>query len=409
MRSILKKYLRLFKNRDFTILILVIFIGQIASAFLILALIASVFKKTGSSFGVSGVILSFALPGFFLMAVAGLVADLFDRKIIILVANIVISLVVLLILLSGQAVYASIPLAFAYFAGNTFFIPASSAATAQLVNKRELLTANSIFIFALSGGIIAGLFLAAVISFFEGARAVLLVCEGLLILAAVLSFFLPKLQPRRKANLSLITTIGDIIKSFIYIFSHPAVWFFFLSFAAVQGIIVFGLTLAPGFFYRVVGINIEKSPILIFPLIGVGVGLGTLIAHVPKLRESNLVATGLFALGLSSFALGVFLKLIGFNILFLILIVLFLVSIGMGAVMVLIASRAALQKNVAHNYQGTVFGANVILASLFTSVLSPAAATFELIWGYINILLWGGTVITLGAAVSYFVSKRWKF
>ena len=176
MNSLLKKYLNLLKNRDFFLLTLIIFIGQLASAFLVLALIASVYKQTGSNFGVSGVILSFAIPGFFLMAFAGLVADIFDRKTIIVVANFVIMLVVLVILLSGQVVYASIPLAFLYFAGNSFFIPASSAATAQLVKKPQILVANSLFIFALAGGVIFGLFAAAVLSFFAGSEAVLIIC-----------------------------------------------------------------------------------------------------------------------------------------------------------------------------------------------------------------------------------------
>ena len=409
MTSLLKDYIALLKNRDFFILTLIIFIRQIASAFLILSLIVSVFKQTGSSFGVSGVILSFAVPSFLLMTLSGLIADLFDRRIIILVANTAIALVVLLILVSNQTIYASIPLAFLYFAGNTFFIPASSAATAQLVRSGQLLMANSIFIFVLAGGIILGLFLAAVISFFVGPGAVLFVCEILLIMAAAASFFLPTLLPRKRSDSSLFATLRDIWRGFVYIFARRSIWFFFVMFAVIQGLIAFGLTLTPGFFDHVVGISIEKSPILIFPLIGVGVILGTLISHLPSMKESNLVVVGLAVLGLTSLFLGFFLKLSGAYSLFLVLVVFFLVAVGLGAVVILIASRAALQKNVSYHYQGTVFAANVILASLISGIFSPAAATFEAIWGYMNILLWGGTIITLGAAASYFAAKKWKF
>src|SRR3989344_4731264 len=124
-----KPYIEVLKRRDFFILTLVILIGQVASAFLVLSLIVSVYTRTGSNFGVSGVILSFAIPAFLLMAFAGLVADVLDRKKTILAANIFIAFVVFIILLTEKVVYASIPLSFLYFAGNSFFIPASSAAT----------------------------------------------------------------------------------------------------------------------------------------------------------------------------------------------------------------------------------------------------------------------------------------
>ena len=80
MRLIPRHYLALLSNRDFFLLISIIFIGQLATSFLMLSLVVSVFAKTGSNFGVSGVVLSFTVPGFLLMAVAGLSADIIDRK-----------------------------------------------------------------------------------------------------------------------------------------------------------------------------------------------------------------------------------------------------------------------------------------------------------------------------------------
>ncbi|OGE08128.1 hypothetical protein A3A60_04395 [Candidatus Curtissbacteria bacterium RIFCSPLOWO2_01_FULL_42_26] len=409
MLPILNKYLKLLKNTNFLLLILVIFIGQAASAFLVLALIVSVFKQTGSNFGVSGVILSFALPSFLLMAVSGLVADLFDRKIIIIFANTFIALVVLLILVSKQAFYASIPLAFLYFAGNSFFIPASSAATAQLVKKRQLLLANSLFISALAGGVIIGLFLAAVISFFAGAQMVLIICEALLISAAALSLFLPKLLPRKRANFTIIKTLADIWKGFDYIFDHKVIWFFFGMFALIQGIIAFGITLAPGFFEEIVGVSIEKSPLLIFPLIGIGVLLGIAVSHLPGKKEGTLVSLGLAVLGLATATVGGFVNVFGTANLIFVPVVFFLIAVGLGSVVVLIASRAALQENVSHHYQGTVFGANIILASFFSGLFSPAAATFEAIWGYANLLLGAGIVITLVSFFCLYAAKKWQF
>ncbi len=234
MSLIPKSYLSVLKNRDFFLLTSIIFVGQLASSFLMLALVVSVFSKTGSNFGVSGVIVSFTLPGFLLMAVAGLTADIFDRRKIIILANLIIALVVLLILLSIDAVYATIPLSFLYFAGNVFFIPASSAASAQLVKKSKLLVANAIFIFTLSAGTISGLFIAALIHFFFGYRMTLIICEILLLVAVLLSVILPRLVPHRTKDHSVLKTLAEIWKAFIYIFNQKIIWFFFLIFAFMQ-------------------------------------------------------------------------------------------------------------------------------------------------------------------------------
>src|SRR3989344_4459329 len=72
MRLIPRHYLALLSNRDFFLLISIIFIGQLATSFLMLSLVVSVFAKTGSNFGDSGVVLSFTIPRFLFIAVVGL-------------------------------------------------------------------------------------------------------------------------------------------------------------------------------------------------------------------------------------------------------------------------------------------------------------------------------------------------
>ena len=155
-----KSYIEVLKRRDFFILALTLLFGQAASGFLLISLISSVFTTTGSNFAVSGIILSLSAPSFLLMAVAGLVADILDRKKLIIAANAFITVVVFLLLFSLSKVFASISLSFLYFAGNTFFLPAVSAASGQLVKKSQLTVANSIFILTLAGGQIAGFFIA---------------------------------------------------------------------------------------------------------------------------------------------------------------------------------------------------------------------------------------------------------
>lgn len=404
-----RTYLEVLKQKDFLKLILMIMLGQLATAFLLLSLIVSVYLQTQSSFGISGVILSFTIPALFLMAFAGLAADIFDRRKVMIGAYILIALVVVLILISVQTVAAAIPLSFLYFAGNTFFIPASSAATAQLVKKNQLLTANSIFVFTLSSALLFGFFLASVVHFFFTSIITLFICLILLISAIIIGMFLPQLQPSKVENPTLVKKIQSMIGGFKIIMTSKIVWFFFLMFALIQGIILFGVTLAPGFFTDIVGITIDKSPILILPLIGIGVLIGVGFVHRPDISEGFLVALGLSLIGVSSSILGalLFFDLILGSLFFYIMV--YLIIIGFGAIITLIASRTVIQKEVPQSNMGLVFGANMILTSLFASFMSPAAALLEVLFGYFNILIYGGLVfLTISAVYAHFGS-RWKF
>ena len=405
-----KSYVQVLKKRDFFVLSLIIFVGQAASAFLLLSLIVSVFLKTGSNLGVSGVILSFTIPAFFLMAFAGLFADALDRRKIIILANVFIALVVLVIILSQSVIYASIPLSFFYFAGNTFFIPASSAATAQLVSKKELLVANSIFIFTLAGGVLLGLFVASLIYFFLGSRVTFVVCEGLLIIAVLLSFLLPKLLPVAKSNDSLALRVKSLWRGILYIFGSRTLWFFFVTFAAAQGVIFFGITLAPGFFTEIIGMPIKQAIIFIFPLVGVGALLGIYFIQRTKMRELYLISFGNSIVGLTLVVFGLLIKtqmLPSWVISF--LSAPFLIFLGSGVIVIMVASRTVIQTKVPHSHQGIVFGANIILASLIATIMSILAVVFEVVFGYLGTFVLGGTVLVLAGGLLSYLGKRWKY
>ena len=410
MLSLSKVIIEAARWRNFSLLTLTLLFGQIASGFLMISLISSVFLKTGSNFSVSGIILSLTIPSLILMAAAGLAADLADRKKLIIWANSVIAAVVVLILLTLDKVFFSIFLSFLYFAGNTFFFPAISAASAQIVKKSQLAVANSVFIFTLAGGQLAGLFFGSVSLFLFGHVATLIICEIFLLLAIIIPVYLPKLLPRKPDGMTLADKIRDIAKAFMYIFSAKITWFFFLVFAAIQGVVAFGGTIGAGYFDEVVNLSIEKSPMFIFPAIAVGVLFGALFVNNRKARKSFLIALGLGLLGFTASILGIVINsgLIK-GIYLLIPSFIFLIFAGFGAILLMIASRTALQQRVAHNYLGTVFGANIVLAAFFASIASPFAAAIELVVGYVNILIFGGlSFLVVSAAIGY-VGKRWNF
>lgn len=404
-----QSYSRLFANRDFFILTSTLFLGQVASAFLLLSLITSVFQKTQSNFGVSGVILSLSIPALILIAPAGLVADLVDRKKIILIVNFFITLCVIGIILTLSNVASTLILSFLYFAGNSFFLPAVSAASGQLSPKKDLNYANSIFFLTLTGGQVIGMFFASIVQFFFGHFSLLFVSSAFLIICIFLPMLLPKLLPDKSKMESIFSKLADIWQGFRYVFRAKTIWFYFLIFGFLQGVVAFSATLTPGFFDRVLSLPITKSPLFVFPPLAVGLFSGAIFSHRPKIRSSTFVVIGT---GITGFASGIFALIIAANFLEKWLFLpafIFLVSCGFGVILCMIAARTVLQRRIDHKYQGTVFGANFFMQSALATVLSPMGAFMVVAFGYVNVLFLLSLGFLASSAIVSLMSKKWNF
>ena len=405
-------YRRIFKNKDFLNLTLVNIFAQVAFAFLTLTLVTSIFTVTKSNFGVSGVVLSFVLPGLILVAFSGLSADLFDRAKIISFSIFAIALIVLGILFLFGNVFWMLALSFAYHGFLAFYLPAFSAASSQVVRRQQLLIANSVFTFCVMGGQIGGFLLVSFLQFFLHQKFSLVLSEVLLIIAFLKSRSLPGLLPRKKVGEGLeyvIKTTKQILWAFFYIYNRKLLWFFVLVIAMVYGIYALGVTLGPGFFDEVIGMPIKSSPLFVFPLVAIGLLIGGYLVHMRLMNEAMWGGLGIALMGSLSLLLGLVIKFESHkNILFWGVLSIFIVAGSLGAVMAIIAARTVLQKLVAHKYQGTVFAVVIMLSALSAASFSLLGVLFESILGYINILIFGGIGLSIMAFLIGAVSFRWK-
>lgn len=408
-----KEYREIFENRDFLNLTVTNIFAQVAFAFVTLILVTSVFAVTKSNFGVSGVVLSFVLPGLILVVFSGLSADLFDRAKIITFSILAIAIIVVLILLFFGNVYLLIGLSFAYHGFLAFYLPAYSAASAQVVKKKQLWVANSVFTFSVVGGQISGLLLVSLLQFFLHPRLSLFASEVLLLLAFWRSRSLPRLLPRKKIGRGLayiVRTTRQILWAFFYIYNRKLLWFFVLMIAVVYGIYSLGVTLGPGFFDEVIGLSIRSSPLFVFPFVAVGLLIGGYLLHLGIIGEGAWVSLGMGMMGVLSSLLGLVIKF-GHdkNILFWAVLAIFTVAVSFGAVVVIVASRTVLQRLVGHKYQGTVFAAVITLSAFAAASSSVLGVLVEAILGYVNILIFGGFGLMFLAFLVLVASLRWRF
>lgn len=133
-------------NHDFRRL----FIGQLVSQtgdwFNSVAIFTLLLSLTGSGEAVGFILIIKLLPSFFVGPVAGVVADRFNRKTIMIVSDIVRGLVVLgfLFVQRPDQIWLVYALAAIEIAVSTFFDPAKSAAIPGIVTREQLIPANAL-------------------------------------------------------------------------------------------------------------------------------------------------------------------------------------------------------------------------------------------------------------------------
>src|SRR6266404_2752472 len=140
-------YLELLRvNHDFRRL----FVGQLVSQtgdwFNSVALFTLLLRLSGSGEAVGYILIIKLLPSFFVGPLAGVVADRFNRKTIMIVADIVRGFMVLgfLFVHRPEQVWIVYVLAGLEIAVSTFFDPAKSAAIPNIVSREELIPANAL-------------------------------------------------------------------------------------------------------------------------------------------------------------------------------------------------------------------------------------------------------------------------
>jgi MFS family permease len=158
--------LSVFKNRRFRQLWLAQLVSAIGASLVAISIAILVYRLTGSALAVGGVLMAKAAPALILGLFAGVAVDRYDRKRIMVVADVVRGLLVLtipvLLTLGLPFVYVAVALIAAV---GTFFLPAHSSVLPEIASDEELAAANSMLAIssyaAMAVGFASGGFIAA--------------------------------------------------------------------------------------------------------------------------------------------------------------------------------------------------------------------------------------------------------
>ncbi len=275
-------------------------------------------RMTGSSTHLGLIILAFTLPGIVVSPIAGVMVDRLSKKWVLIVSNalrVLLTLGYFLVLgkLSGWQLLLSVyAITFTASSVGQFFSPAEASTIPMLVERQNLVVANSLFNLTLAGSQVVGLIiLGPLVVKLVGLRGGFVVIAVMYALAAYSVSRIPKdrkrAHPRAGAHAGWQRVRSDLKEGWLFVLRQRNVAVAMGHLALVASLIMIMAMLAPGFAARVLGMAPEDA-VIVFAPAGVGMLLttGALGRWGYRLRKDILGHVALLVAGFSFAALGIF-------------------------------------------------------------------------------------------------------
>ena len=421
--------LTLVHNRNFSRLWSAQILSQIAQQLLNFALIVRVFDLAQgtrlANISVALVVLSFGVPSIFFAAAAGVYVDHWNRKVVLVTANIIRGLLVLGYLVVERNLALVLILTFVISATTQFFAPAEAASIPVLVNQRHLLRANSLFVFTMYASFIVGYGLAAPVIALLGSSSPYFLTSLMFLFAALLVVRLPSMRAVTHTQVRfqqlLASTWHEIFQNWHIIRKNRNLSFPILQLTISQAMVGVVLALAPALSLAVLHRQIQSaSQFLIIPA-GLGMVIGVVIIGELARRFSKitiitrgmaLAAGALMALGIVGIIEQALYYRYPFDDISLPMIVALFVALlvfilGLMNGLLSISAQTLLQEHTTDASRGKIFGAlNMMINIAGTLPILFAGILADLVGVTRVITILGAILLTFGIAQIYWLRRQ---
>jgi MFS family permease len=398
------------RNRAFVLLWSAQVLSQLASNMVLAALMSIVYGATGSNTANALLILTFLVPAVIFSAIAGVIVERTDARIIMLGSNVLRAVgTIAFIFVGADKASANVPLILGInlvlASVTAFFAPAELTALPRLVEKRHLMAANSIFVLTINATFAIGFgFLGPLLLTTTGnATAVYLVVAVMFGLAAAAIVPLAAVPPEGArppaggaAGRALREFGEQLAEGVAFVRRTPRIaWSLTYLGVAASLIGVMG-AIGPGFTKEILRLSEEDFFFIMGPA-GLGAVMGILFlnAYGKGLPRRLVIDIGLVAMGITLIALAVVKPLtlvlhpaiepIESNlpdllapvISLIAMVVVIAITAGVEYAFVAIPSQTALQEELPADVRGRIFGIlNTLLsvASFLPVIAAPAVA-----------------------------------
>lgn len=395
-------------------------LSQIAQNLLNFALIIRVYQLAqGTRFAnisVALLILSFGIPSIFFAAAAGVYVDHWNKKVILLTANVLRAVLVLGYLLFERNLIMVLILSFLISSITQFFSPAEASAIPALVTKKQLLRANSLFVFTLYASFIVGYSASAPVIAAFGPRGPYYLTSLMFGLASLCVVFLPSIQAKAATAMPLGRVVSytrdEILRNWRVIRRDHNLSFPILQLTLTQATVGVMLALAPALSVAVLHTPIQHaSHYLILPA-GIGMVLGVIsIGRLAKrYAKIRVIAVGLIIgssaltlLGLSSWLHRAVNEatVVGAPVGIGLIIATLVLILGFMNALISAAAQTVLQENTTEASRGKVFGALNMMVNI--------AATLPIFFAGILADLTSVNIVVGTLGLLLFVFALWQY
>ncbi|MBE2222889.1 MAG: MFS transporter [Anaerolineae bacterium] len=380
------------RNRNYRYLWLGSVVSQLGDWFNLIASAEIITNMTNSGVAISYLFLARFLPLFLFSPLAGVLADRYSRRRIMIVSDLLRALTVLGFLFvqaTGQ-IWLFYALTVMQFILSALFTPARSAVLSNVVEKDELVAANALDSLTWSTMLALGAFLGGVVAAVLGAEAAFILDALTFLLSAWFISRIVMAATDRKKIVQASSGWFDFVDGFRYLWHEP----FILGIALVKavgslvwgGINVLEITFAQEVFpFESLGLG-DVLPVedggtamlgLVYVVSGVGTGLGPIFMRRLLGDRFGRVMKGI---GVGFVLLPIGILMIAFSTLFAGFLTGTLIrTVGSGTVWVF--SAAMLQRIVPDKYRGRVFAFEFAALTLTQSISTFLAGVWQDAWG----------------------------
>ena len=379
--------IRLLANPRFRRLLESRVLGQTAQNAMLYALLILVVEETGSSVQSVILVAAFTLPGIFLSLPAGVAADVVPKRLTLTLGYLLRAVIAAaLIYYSDDLVYVYL-LAAASSVVLQFFSPAEAATVPALVRRDQLTAANSLMLFALILGQIAGLVvMAPLLLKVLDAQAVFAACTALFLAATfVIGWLASGFSEYREEKPAALGFVEATREGFDILRNDRRAYLSTIYLTTAIALSRVLVVLLPKYTENVLNIKAEDTVFIAAPA-ALGAGVGLLLAP-PLTRRIGAwrvvaFAFGLFLLGLIALGVAVYVQDVirgrfdlgtidlgeeTFGVSGPITVSMFLaIPLGFAFTLVSVASRVVMNQRAPPEAQGRVYAVQMALGDLLS-------------------------------------------
>jgi len=355
------RFSQVLRDRDFLLLWSGQLFAQLADRIFIYVLMIIAYSLTKTNLGVSVPMLAFGIPSVLFASFAGVLVDRFNKRYTLVLSDILRGLMILLIIpLVAKSLVLTFFVSFLIYTVSQFFAPAEASSIPEIVGKRNLIVANSLFMATWMISSILGIGLGAPLVTFFGESLTFTIAAAFYFISAAFIFFV-RLRYTPVFKVPLWKTFwGDLIAGLEFIRRNIVVSFslfkLFIATSALAVIAMLSLTYAKDILH--IG---ERN----FGYLIIAVGAGMFIGLAALSWLSNYLKKG--AIVVSSFLLSAVAILLLANISNIHFAIFLVVILGLGNIFITSTLQTILQSNIPRPIMGRVFGVqNMVINSGFT-------------------------------------------